>query len=257
MPAAGQTSRRSAPQAASRATREFRASVQQNGVSRRETRPNTAPLSDDQIRTALARTLESPEFHSVPQLRAFLDYVVKATLDNDREKIKGYTIAVGALGRPDDFNPVTDPIVRVEAARLRRRLTKYYEGSGSSDPIHITIPKGSYAPDFHAAPAGSSCEEPLAGHTEDHPVSAGQPPPPPRSTVAPDEAPDATGGVNIVPAAASGAADLPGLPRHFVRFLPTMPALPVRNTMRHRIPLPFALAFGLACFLAGFLAASQ
>lgn len=123
-----------------------------------ETRPGPEPaqsgssnLSDQQIRRALARTLKSPEFHSAPQLCAFLRFVGTATLKHGRDSLKGYTIAVEALGRPEEFNPVTDPIVRVEAARLRRRLEKYYSGSGSGDPVRIVIPKGSYAPEFRPA----------------------------------------------------------------------------------------------------------
>ncbi len=107
-----------------------------------------AGYSDDQVRVALNNALNSPEFQSAPQLRAFLDFVVRASLGNQSEKIKGYTIAVEALGRPEDFNPVTDPIVRVEAARLRRRLETYYTGSGAGDPLRISIPKGSYTPRF-------------------------------------------------------------------------------------------------------------
>ncbi|TYC67714.1 hypothetical protein FMN63_16830 [Stappia sp. BW2] len=106
---------------------------------------------EEQIQAALIDTLNSPEFQSAPQLRAFLGFVVHATLNRQQEKIKGYTIAVEALGRPEDFNPVTDPIVRVEAARLRRRLEKYYAGSGADVAVRITIPKGSYAPEFHSA----------------------------------------------------------------------------------------------------------
>jgi hypothetical protein len=112
-----------------------------------KTDPAPVPC-EEQIEAALNNTLNSPEFQSAPQLRAFLGFVVNATLSRQQEKIKGYTIAVEALGRPEDFNPVTDPIVRVEAARLRRRLEKYYAGSGADDPVRISIPKGSYAPEF-------------------------------------------------------------------------------------------------------------
>lgn len=125
-------------------------------------------LCEEQIQAALINTLKSPEFQSAPQLRAFLGFVVNATLSRQQEKIKGYTIAVEALGRPEDFNPVTDPIVRVEAARLRRRLEKYYAGSGAEDPVRITIPKGSYAPEFlpsHAA-ALPECSPALATKDE-------------------------------------------------------------------------------------------
>lgn len=120
------------------------------------------PYTADQVREALLKALKSPEFQSAPQLRSFLDFVVNATLSNERDKIKGYTIAVEALRRGTDFNPVTDPIVRVEAARLRRRLDDYYAGSGGSDFIRIAIPKGSYAPEFQIAQTGPVHKD--AGH---------------------------------------------------------------------------------------------
>lgn len=110
--------------------------------------PEVDAPSDDQVRDALKSILASSEFRSVPQLRAFLNYVVCAVLDKRVDEIKGYTIAVEALGRDPSFNPVTDPIVRVEAARLRRRLSDFYEGSGNAEPLRITIPKGSYVPDI-------------------------------------------------------------------------------------------------------------
>ncbi|WP_346899886.1 hypothetical protein [uncultured Roseibium sp.] len=127
-------------------------------------------------RLALHKVLTSPEFSSVIQLRSFLNYVVSKAIEDRLDEIKGYTIAVEALGRDASFNPVTDPIVRVEAARLRRRLTKYYTGSGKHDPIVIAIPKGSYvpvfelrtkvigsaniSPDTNREPGGQPCENP-------------------------------------------------------------------------------------------------
>jgi len=107
---------------------------------------NPATVNHGQAAAALARILASHEFKSVPQLRAFLDYIVTAQLDGRQREIKGYSIAVNALGRDASFDPVSDPIVRVEAARLRRRLAEYYSGTGATDPVSITVPKGSYLP---------------------------------------------------------------------------------------------------------------
>ena len=53
-----------------------------------------------------------------------------------------------ALGRPDDFTPQSDPIVRVEATRLRRTIHRYYENGGKLDPVQIDLPLGSYVPAF-------------------------------------------------------------------------------------------------------------
>ncbi len=105
----------------------------------------------DAVLGSLKHILNSPEFKSAPQLQAFLHFVVDAALNDQTEKLKGITIAVEALGRDANFDPDKDPIVRVEAARLRSRLSKYYEGSGASDPVRISIPKGGYAPAFEFA----------------------------------------------------------------------------------------------------------
>src|SRR5882724_13630618 len=76
----------------------------------------------DEIRAALEHMAGSEAFRGPPQLVSFLRYVVEATLRGTADRIKCYTIAVEALGRAENFDPQTDPIVRVEAMRLRRAL---------------------------------------------------------------------------------------------------------------------------------------
>jgi tetratricopeptide (TPR) repeat protein len=105
------------------------------------------PKPDD-VRVALKHMAESEAFRGSPQLIAFLRYVVEATLRGDHDRIKGYTIAVEALGRAEDFDPQSDPIVRVEAIRLRRAITRYHAASGGRDPVAIDLPLGSYVPVF-------------------------------------------------------------------------------------------------------------
>jgi hypothetical protein len=74
---------------------------------------------------------------------------VESTLGGKTEHIKGYNIGVEALRGDEDFDPRTDPIVRVEAARLRRTLATYYANDGARDPILIKIPLGGYVPNFY------------------------------------------------------------------------------------------------------------
>jgi adenylate cyclase len=62
--------------------------------------------------------------------------------------LKAFAIAVEVLGRDHNFDPQIDPVVRMEAGKLRRRLERYYLGAGQNDPIRIDIPKGGYAPTF-------------------------------------------------------------------------------------------------------------
>lgn len=100
------------------------------------------------IRAGLDRVLVSDAFRAAPQLSAFLSFVVERTVEGRAAELKGYTIAVEGLGRPADFNPQLDPIVRVEAGRLRRALTQYYAGDGRGDPVQISMPVGGYVPVF-------------------------------------------------------------------------------------------------------------
>src|SRR3954452_6958245 len=107
-----------------------------------------SPHEVEAFRAALARVAASEPFRHAPRLVAFLTFVVEKTLSSETAAIKGYTIATQALGRRDDFDPQTDPIVRVEAGRLRRALQTYYAGEGADDPICIGIPLGSYVACF-------------------------------------------------------------------------------------------------------------
>jgi len=102
----------------------------------------------DDIRDALARMAGSEVFSASPQLVAFLSFVVDAALTGKGDRVKGYTIGVEVLHRDASFDPQLDPIVRVEATRLRRTIERYYAGPGRDEPIAIELPRGSYVPFF-------------------------------------------------------------------------------------------------------------
>jgi PAS domain S-box-containing protein len=104
--------------------------------------------SGTEIRAALERMVASESFRTCPQLAAFLRFVIEATLRGESAHLKGYTIAVEALGRSGDFDPQQDPIVRVEAGRLRRVIQHYYAGPGVKDLLVIDVPRGRYIPTF-------------------------------------------------------------------------------------------------------------
>lgn len=105
-----------------------------------------AALGPEEIRAAVLRLKDREPFRSAPQLTAFLNYVVDETLSGRSEEIKGYSIATLALGRPESFDPQTDPIVRVQAGRLRQALAEY--DSLHADEVIISLPKGTYVPSF-------------------------------------------------------------------------------------------------------------
>lgn len=99
-------------------------------------------------RSAVDGVLQSGIFDRAPRLGNFFRYVCERHLEGEGDLIKEYSIALEALGRPADFDPKKDSIVRVEAHRLRRRLQAYYRGPGASQPIQIVIPNGQYRPQF-------------------------------------------------------------------------------------------------------------
>ena len=85
---------------------------------------NQELVPETQVREALARMTASEMFRDSPQLSAFLRFVTEAQLRGESDRIKGYTIGVEALGRGKVFYPQTDPIVRVEATRLRPTIER-------------------------------------------------------------------------------------------------------------------------------------
>lgn len=120
-----------------------------------------APLQRDTIQPALEQLLLWPEIARSPQLARFLDYIVQRTLDGEEPAIKAYSIAVDVFGRGADFDPQSDPIVRVQARRLRSLLDEYYRTAGVGDAIQIRLPVGRYIPEFVEAPA-QQMQEPVA-----------------------------------------------------------------------------------------------
>ena len=106
-------------------------------------------IPSDQIQVQLERIIASGAFDASRRNRGFLRFIVEETLAGRADRIKAYTIATSVLGRDQAFDPQSDPIVRIEASRLRRSLERYYLMAGQDDPIRIDIPKWGYAPSFH------------------------------------------------------------------------------------------------------------
>lgn len=111
-------------------------------------------------RDALDRVLSSAEFASATRLASFLRYAVTESLEGRASGLKGYSIAVDVFDRPADFDQTADPIVRVEASRLRRALAQYYQGSGAGDPVIIDLPRGGYVPSFRRRETGPPAQAP-------------------------------------------------------------------------------------------------
>ncbi len=111
---------------------------------RRLPRPPAGPGAVRRAR----RTPASSSAASSPRRRELLRYLADETLAGRGERLKGYTIATEVFGRDESFDAGTDPVVHLEARRLRRDLDSYYTGEGAGDPVRISIPKGGYLVHF-------------------------------------------------------------------------------------------------------------
>ena len=132
--------------------------------------------ANDRAIQALERLLTWPEIARSPQLARFLDYIVRRKLEGQEQAIKAYAIAVDVLGRPADFDPQSDPIVRVQARRLRALLDQYYRTDGAAESLRIQLPVGRYVPDL--VEVGDSTAPPAHSDTApDLPVSVESTPP--------------------------------------------------------------------------------
>src|SRR5580698_5570819 len=122
--------------------------------------PSDVP-SPEEIRAQVDRMIASNELSRSPQLGAFLRFVVETTLQGKSDRIKAYTIGVEVFGRDGKFDPQLDPIVRVEATRLRRTIDRYYATIGGQDTVRIDIPRGSYVPAFSRSTGVSGLPAPV------------------------------------------------------------------------------------------------
>ena len=111
--------------------------------------PASCPaISSQEVEAELEKILASPLFSRAPRHSRFLEFVVRKKLAGLTECVKESLIGVEVFGRSPDYDPGSEPAVRVEAGRLRLRLTEYYRGPGRHDPIQLSLPKGTYVPVF-------------------------------------------------------------------------------------------------------------
>lgn len=96
----------------------------------------------------LNKLLRSRALTGSDSLKSFLRFVVEKAAENPENQLKEYVIATEVFGRSQDYNPRIDSIVRVQAGRLRTKLSEYYSTEGKSDKVLIDLPKGHYTPVF-------------------------------------------------------------------------------------------------------------
>jgi TolB-like protein/tetratricopeptide (TPR) repeat protein len=105
---------------------------------------------DEKIVAQLDRILSSKAFRQADRLKRFLSFTVKETMAGRGEQLKEFVIGVEVFGKGPSFDPRNDPIVRVQARRLRAQLARYYHEEGQADETLIELPKGGYTPVFKA-----------------------------------------------------------------------------------------------------------
>ncbi|MBM9604346.1 tetratricopeptide repeat protein [Desulfopila inferna] len=125
--------------------------VQNNKSSQQLCRESNSSCPPKEIRKHLSCILSSPDFDASQQQRDFLTFVVDQKLAGNSQAIKAYTVATEVFGRNDNFSQADDPIVSIQANKLRRALERYYLLSGRNDELRISIPKGAYVPIFSRA----------------------------------------------------------------------------------------------------------
>src|SRR5204862_1738411 len=105
---------------------------------------------DSEVKVAgqLNRILTSKAFRQADRLKRFLSFIVEETLAGRGERLKEFVVGVEVFGKPASFDPRNDPIVRVQARRLRTQLTRYYREEAAEGELLIELPKGGYAPSF-------------------------------------------------------------------------------------------------------------
>jgi hypothetical protein len=128
-------------------------------------RKHWSESDQEAIRHQLHRILNSGPFHQSQRRQRFLEYLVNETLAGRSDRLKGYNVALAVFDRPETFDPILDPVVRIEAGRLREKLREYYDTDGQGDPVRIDLPKGSYTPHIAFRTEGAprhARQEPLA-----------------------------------------------------------------------------------------------
>ena len=114
------------------------------------------PFPPTDIQEHVARITASPGFSNSQRLRELLEYAVTEALGGRGASLKESVLGVAVFGREPGYDSDANSIVRVEFARLRKKLEQYYESEGARESWRIVFPKGSYAPEFVRTEPGAA-----------------------------------------------------------------------------------------------------
>jgi hypothetical protein len=108
----------------------------------------TTPADHALVHRQLEKLLSAPHFSSSRRYPSFLRFVVNNALSGQTDLLKERILGIEIFGRDADYDTATDPIVRVTAAEIRKRIEQYYQEAGHDAEIRISLPSGSYVPQF-------------------------------------------------------------------------------------------------------------
>ncbi len=111
-------------------------------------------MSVTAVREQIERLVESPPFSHSRRFPSFLRFVVEHALSGNADQLKERIIGIEVFGRGADYDTASDPIVRVTAAEIRKRIAQYYAIPEHQNELRVSLPAGSYIPQFQLPPAG-------------------------------------------------------------------------------------------------------
>lgn len=118
------------------------------------------------IHLQLERLLSDPHFSHSRRFPSFLRYIVEQTVAGEGENLKERSLGMHIFGRAADYDTASDPIVRVTAAEIRKRIAQYYQDPGHEHELRILLPTGAYMPQFRWPERESDASETSAPSTE-------------------------------------------------------------------------------------------
>ena len=103
----------------------------------------------EEVREQLDRLLASHHLNQSQRSVTFLRFIINHALEGDEENLKERTLGIEVFHRGADYDTASDPVVRVTASGLRKRIAQYYQDPGHENEVRIILPSGSYVPNFH------------------------------------------------------------------------------------------------------------
>lgn len=131
---------------------------------------NHEEVAPGAIRQQVERIIASNSFRTSRRYPRFLQYIVEKSLSGESEGVKERLIGADVFERPFDYDVTSDPIVRVAAGEIRKRLAQYYVQEGHELELRIELPPGSYVPHFHWPRQAVAPEIPAAEVAEPDPT---------------------------------------------------------------------------------------